>query len=220
MSKPGIPASAIVGSSGASLLALRRGHGDRAHLAALDLRHRVGEVVEHELRVAGEQRLQRGRAALVGDVRDVGAGSHLEELAGEVPGRCRCLPEPKLTLPGFALAKAIISRHRVTGVAAVDDQHVGRDRDQADRGEILDRSVGHLRVQARVDGVRRQRAHHHRVAVRRRLGDGVGPDVAAGAGLVLHHDLLPPGFESFCARSRPTLSSEPPGGTAPPASPA
>ena len=85
MSKPSSPASAIVGSSGASFERCGGGHGERLQLARLDLRRGVGEIVEHELDVAGEQRLRRRRAALVGNVDDVGAGVDLEQLAGEVP---------------------------------------------------------------------------------------------------------------------------------------
>ena len=74
------------GQVGDEVRALRGGHRKRLDLARLHLRHRVGEVVEHELRVAREQRLRRRRAALERHVHGVGAGLDLEQLAREVPG--------------------------------------------------------------------------------------------------------------------------------------
>src|SRR5262249_46010779 len=44
--------------------------------------------------------------------------------------------------------------------------------------------------EAGIDGVRRHRRHQQRVAVRRRLGDHVGPDIAAGADAVFDGELL------------------------------
>ncbi len=59
------------------------------------------------------------------------------------------------------------------------------------------RVVGHLAVQRLVDAVRAHGAHQQRVAVRRRLGHDVGADVAAGAGAVLHDELLAEGLGQF-----------------------
>ena len=64
--------------------ALRARDGERAQpprAHVLRDRHGVGEA---ELHLARDQRGERGRAALVGHVLDVGAASQLEELRGEV----------------------------------------------------------------------------------------------------------------------------------------
>ena len=59
-------------------------------------------------------------------------------------------------------------------------------RDQLrDRGDVLFRIVGQLREQQRVNGQRAADADADRGAVGRGLGDGIGADIAAGAGLVL-----------------------------------
>jgi hypothetical protein len=55
-----------------------------------------------------------------------------------------------------------------------------------DRTEILQRIERHLRVQGRIDRQVRRLPHADGVAVRRRLGHHIQPDVAAGAGLVVH----------------------------------
>jgi hypothetical protein len=58
--------------------------------------------------------------------------------------------------------------------------------DRREVGERVERQVAVERGADRLAvGVLQQR-----VAVGRRLGDGVGRDVAAGAGAVLHHDRL------------------------------
>ena len=67
-------------------------------------------------------------------------------------------------------------------------EHVRHPRDAGDRREVADRVVRHLRVQPRVDRVRRHRAHDDRRAVGRRLRGEVGADVAAGAGAVVDDD--------------------------------
>ena len=51
--------------------------------------------------------------------------------------------------------------------------------------------VGQARVEVLVDGPAADRDRPHGVAVRRRLGDRVGADVAARPGPVLHHEGLP-----------------------------
>jgi hypothetical protein len=93
--------------------------------------------------------------------------------------------EPKLSAPGRLFASAISS------LIDFHDHHQRRGVDQHDGLEILCRIVRQLRHQARHDGERRGR-HQQRVAVRRRLGDDVGPDHRAAAGAVVHHHRLAP----------------------------
>ena len=113
-------------------------HRQRLQLAGLDLRRGVGEVVEHELDVAGEQRLRRRRAALVRNVDDVGAGVDLEQLAGEMPGAAvAARTERQLARIGLGVGDELLDRiHRQR---RVDHQHVRRGGEQRDRHEILDR---------------------------------------------------------------------------------
>ena len=68
------------------------------------------------------------------------------------------------------------------------DQRTGRD--QADRREILARVVADIRIERRIDRVRAGAAEAERVAVGRGLRDLARRDRAAGAALVLDHDLL------------------------------
>jgi hypothetical protein len=66
-----------------------------------------------------------------------------------------------------------------------------RHADLPDRREIAHRVIRHVLVQSRIDGVGRHRRHQQGVTVGWRLCDQIGADVAAGAHLVLHHELLP-----------------------------
>ncbi len=82
-----------------------------------------------------------------------------------------------------------VGRHR-----RIDDEHIGDARDEDHRDEVLDVVVRHLRIQARIDRVRADRAHFERVAVGRRLGDEFRADVAARARPIVDDDALAPGF--------------------------
>ncbi len=63
--------------------------------------------------------------------------------------------------------------------------------DQRDRREVGDRVVAERGVEKAVGRVR-HRGDEERVAVGLGLGDRLGADIGAGAGLVLDHDLLAP----------------------------
>ena len=70
--------------------------------------------------------------------------------------------------------------------------HQGRrDADQRHRDKIGENVVGEVRVEKAVDRVR-ERPEEDGVAVGRRAHRSLGADIGAGAGLVLHHDLLAP----------------------------
>ena len=64
--------------------ALVRRDGDRAHLAALDVRQHRGHGVEAHLHLAAHQIDQRRRTAAVGNVGDEGAGRFLEQFGRDV----------------------------------------------------------------------------------------------------------------------------------------
>ena len=119
------------------------------------------------------------------------AGIDLEQLAGEMPGAA-VAARAEGELAGIRLGIGDEFLRGVDRQRRVDDEHVRRDRDQRDRREVLDRVVRHLRVEAGVDRVRRQRSHQDRVAVGRRFRNEIGADVAARAGAVVHHNALAP----------------------------
>ena len=112
-------------------------------LAGLDLRHGVGEVVEHELRVAGEQRLRGRRAALERHVHRVDAGIDLEQLAGEVAGAAvAARAEGELARIGLGVGDEFLDASS-PAAPALTTSTFGRHRDQRDRREVLDRVVRH-----------------------------------------------------------------------------
>ena len=86
------------------------------------------------------------------------------------------------------------------GKGRMHREHDRRDSDLADGGEILDRVVGHLLVQSRVDGVGGHGRHQQGVPVGHRLCDQIGADIAAGARLVLHQELLAEERSQFSAQ--------------------
>ena len=72
-------------------------------------------------------------------------------------------------------------------VVAHHQQH-GIDADRRDGGEIGADVVGQIAIERRRHGGRAVRGQHDHAAVRRRLGDRGGGDLAVGAGAVLDHD--------------------------------
>src|SRR6516164_1022666 len=106
--------------------------------------------------------------------------------------RCAARPWPeeaKLSLPGLALASAISSPMDFAGragfttrILACDPiRPIGGIRFRVEIDLLVERSVGGK------DGVV---AIEQRVAVGRRVGDGLGCDVAAGARAVIDHERL------------------------------
>ncbi|MCX7312432.1 MAG: hypothetical protein NTV56_12095 [Alphaproteobacteria bacterium] len=72
----------------------------------------------------------------------------------------------------------------------MDRERLGTNAEPADRHEVVDRIIGKLAVEVRIEHERRIRAHQQRVAVGRSLGHAVDPDVTGTADLVLHYELL------------------------------
>jgi hypothetical protein len=85
------------------------------------------------------------------------------------------------------LDQVLHARDRQRGMR---DQRVIDGDEPAHRHEILDRVIGQLGVEARVDDERDLRADQQRVAVGRRLGDVFGRDLVVGARPVLDDRLL------------------------------
>ena len=127
------------------------------------------------------------RSAFVRDVRELDARRFLEGLGSEVGDGAvagtRVVDAARIGLRGLhhvgqRLVRRFGARH----------DHQRRAGDQADRRQVLHRIVGKLGVQRRVDREVAGLPHHQRVAVPRRLGRGIHAEVAAGAGLVVHHE--------------------------------
>ena len=107
--------------------------------------------------------------------------------------RCVVVPlpaEPKLSLPGSALALSISSFERVEAGLGMDDHDVGHVADHGDGREGLVRVERHLGVEELVDRQDAGRGQQQRVAVGLGLGHDLRADIAAGARLVVDDDLL------------------------------
>ena len=99
--------------------------------------------------------------------------------------------EAKFSLPGFAFAAVDEVVERLQAGLGRGDQHVRPAAQQREVGEVLQRVVGQLGVDARVGDVRRG-IGEQRVAVGRRVDHDLRADRAAGAGAVLGHHRLAP----------------------------
>jgi hypothetical protein len=80
-------------------------------------------------------------------------------------------------------------RDRRCGNRRIDLQHQRSTNDAGDRRYVADEIETEIFIKRHVDGVRK-RGQQQRVAVRRRLSDKFGGDVAARAGPVLDDELL------------------------------
>src|SRR5215207_1506202 len=72
----------------------------------------------------------------------------------------------------------------------MNNQHVGRNSGERNRGEIFEWFIRNLWVEARINDITR-RHYGHRVPVRRRTRRTTDAEIAAGAGLVFDIKLLP-----------------------------
>ncbi len=173
---------------GTRLAALVGHDDDGIELAGLDLLQRRAERIEHEGHAAAHQVLQRRPRAAIGHMRGLDAGARLEQLAGQMVGRAVARRGvARLAFLGLQLGDQLGQRARLLGR---DQQHHRHEAGQRHQLEILQRIVGKLVVERDVDAVRRGGAEQQRVTVGLRLGDLLGADRAAGAALVLDHDLL------------------------------
>ena len=104
-------------------------------LASPDLRVDRGGVDDHQLRLAGQDRRDRGRAALAADRRQPDLGHLLEQLGGDAGnGRARAVLQlvgVGLHVAGDELAQLISQ----AGAQVADADHDRRDRGHADRRE-------------------------------------------------------------------------------------
>ena len=133
-----------------------------------------------------------GPLPFVRHVHDVDAREVAKELAREVrrvsgPGRS-VIELPRLR---FGERDQLLDRLRLH--ARMHDDDVCAGREQAHRRKVAREIVRRLRLQARVDHVRGAR-HEKRIAVGRRVRGDFRAEVAARAGAVVDHELLPEAF--------------------------
>ena len=112
---------------------------------------------------------------------------------------------PNVRLPGFGPGRGDHVADRLERRIRLHQQDVRRRTQQRDRGEILERVVGQLRVQERI-GRMAAGDHQQGVAVRWRNRQRLRGDHAAGAGPVFDHDRLAPFLRHrFTERARQNI---------------
>jgi hypothetical protein len=167
--------------------AARPGDGDAAHPAGARVRADRRNVVEHELHFAGDEIVDRLRAAAIGNVKDERPCHRFEELAAEVAGgavAARGHDQAAGILPG--VVDQLL--HRPDRQLVVDREQIEDPHAIRHQREVLLHVVGHLFEERAVDGER------HDVAVTERVAVGGGPDHVhraegeRGARLVLDHE--------------------------------
>ena len=133
--------------------ALRRGDREAAQLAGAHLRLRALQAGEVEVVLAGEQVGHRRTRALVGDVLGLDAGHQLVELAREVAAAAdagRAEVERALValrpLDELRAGSSPASTDCTTSISPARGE-------LRDRREVVDRVIGQLRIERRVDRV-------------------------------------------------------------------
>ena len=155
-----------------------RGGRQYLQLAGLDMRADRDRIVEHHVDAAGDQVVERGRAALVGHVQHVDAGDGLEQFghqmrSGADTGRAEG------HLAGMLLGVGNELRHRVEGRAFEGDKEVRQLRHHMDRQEARQRVVGQVLSQRDIGRHGALGAVEDRIAVRLGAGRLLGADGAA-----------------------------------------
>ena len=169
-------------------MALRGGDRERAQGPALERagdRRRIGDRHRHLPR---DHRVRRVAAALVGDVRELGAGLLLEELGRHLERRGARSVVHAVRARLRVLHELLHRPHRERRT------HAEEERERADhrhRREVARRRVRELRVGRRVHRHRAGRSHQQGVAVGRRLGDELDRDDRLRARPVLDDHRLP-----------------------------
>ncbi len=198
-------------------IALRRKQGEHLDSSALDKRLHGVEHVHEDGHAPRHHVLLRGRAALVGHVHEVDARCRLQELHRQVhrgaTTRRRVGELARILLrernqlgDGVRLERGMRRHHQVLH------------RNLGDANEVLQRVVGKVGAQARIDDV----GGDHRaegVPVGRGLGDVLGADHGPRAGPVLDHHRLGPHFLHLRGHEAPDdigFGQPSPAGRAPP----
>ena len=147
------------------------------------------DVGTHVIDLAADQRVHRRRAAVERHLRRLRADDPVEHQAGGEEDRADAgVRLVELAGVGLHVGDELLEvLRREVLLGGDDDREAG---DQPDRLKILGRPVGEVRIELDGGGVRPHLPHQDGVAVRvgaHRAGRTGG---AAGAGHVLHHDLL------------------------------
>ena len=153
-SKPGKPASTMVGRSGDDGARVSEVTASGRTLPVARERQCRDGTGEHHGQATAEQIRHDSRNAAVGDMLDVDAGHGLVQLARRDAAVVPTPAEPKVSLPGCARRERGELGHALGRNIVVDDQNVGGEAELRDRREILDRLERQLRVEARMDDER------------------------------------------------------------------
>ena len=177
--------------------ALRRADRQRAQIAALHERRGGRHRQYDELSPAGERVLYPDRHDGVRDLQDPGPGERVQP-GGDHAGEVSRAVGGERELAGLRLVERDQLGQRARRNAGVREQDEGNLRDHADWGEIPDRVVGQGLERVGVAHQRRRGGAEEVVAVGRGASRRLRADDVAGAGAVVHDDLL-----AQCARQAP-----------------
>ena len=133
---------------------------------------------------------------------DVDLGLGLEQLAGEMRGQA-VAGGGKIEFARIGLGERDQLAHGFRRQRRVDHQDIGLRSDQADRGKIRFRVEIDFLVERRVGGEDGVVAVEQRVAVGRRMGDGLRCDVAAGPRPVIDDERLAEDLLELAAEDAP-----------------
>ena len=169
--------------------ALGAADGKHLHLAVFEMAGNGRQRGVQKGDLPTEERRHRLPGALVRHMHDVDAEAGLERLGGEVMDAADA-GGAVVQLARLLLRERHQLLQRVRGHRGMRDQVERRGADQAHRREILERLVGQLGEEMRVDRDLADVGDQQRVAVGRRLHDLGHAIDAARAAHVLHHDRL------------------------------
>ena len=148
-------------------------------------------IVEHAVDVAGDQIVERRRGTAVRHVLQADMPHQLKQLGRQMRGRAVALGgigDPS----GMALRVGDELGHGLgRNLVGIDNQRVWHPPHHGDRHK-LQWIEAEMRIEILVDDQRPRRRGQQGVAVRLRLGDRLGADIAASAGAVVDDDGLAP----------------------------
>ena len=168
-----------------------RSHSDDAQPIASNVAGHRGHAIDVELCPPRDRVLRRKRAALIGDIDDVDAGSELQHLAGDVL-QISGSGGGERELPRIRLREGNQFRHRVHRQRRIHRDHERADTDVDDGDEVaLDVEWQRLE-RIWIHGERRGDREEVIVAVRRSSCGRLSGDIASSAGTTVTHDLKTP----------------------------